>query len=306
MTKNCESKQQSLDRYLRNELNPVDRAALTAHLATCPDCREALEFRRSLDLRLAGAIEVPATLRAKFEAAVSPPAPSLLVRTLGARTMKRILISSTALAAIFGGAILLVPGRAHATTAKAKFVSMRDTMRKLVQQGALTVQATAQPGREIEFTITLDGQPLPPDVPVNIEKQVADKYTDYTVTIDLSDSAFTSISFGADQNTLELVPKKAPDHRDVVQLDPKSGRPVSWLTKVLRDDDWAVQSNISFIVPDHPVKVPPLKATSVVTHDATTPTKQSDGFITVLKMRITDDAGSATMSPAPTGNYKPK
>ncbi len=160
--------------------------------------------------------------------------------------MKRILITSTAAAAVLVGAIMLVPGRAEASNARAKFRSMRSALHQLVASGELTVAATTKPGGGADIVVTLDGKPLPPDVPMTVTSEDHGDFVDYTVTINLSDNCFQSIELGKDANTLELVPKAAPTHRDVVMIDPKSARPIGWTTLEVANGKRKQISNVVF------------------------------------------------------------
>lgn len=230
MIMNCKRIQRLLERYLRDELTPTLRSSFEEHLGQCKPCRQALEFHQVLDLHLNSAVEPPPGLRARFDTATAVPAPrrSWLIQTFGDPTMRTILISSTLVTAVVAMALFIAPSRLQAATAHEKFVSMRTALTKAFRDGELTISATLVNPSTTTLTVLLDGSPLPPDVPVNVAADRHDGYTDYTVKIDFSDGNFKSISFGKDENTLKLVPKASPNLTDIVRLDPKTGKPLSW------------------------------------------------------------------------------
>jgi hypothetical protein len=238
MIKNCNRNQRLLDRYLRNELSPTLRSSIEEHLGLCESCREALGFRRALDSRLDLAVEPPSGLRARFETMATAPIPrrSWLVQTLGDPTMRKILVSTTLTTAVVAGAILLAPSQAHGATAHEKLASMRSALVRALGDGELSITGILTKDNDASFSVTLDGSPLPPDVPVKVQGEKHEGYSDYTVKIDFSDANFSSVSFGKDQNTLKLIPKASPDTLDVVSLDPKTGKPLTWTEYKLGSD----------------------------------------------------------------------
>jgi len=232
VTQNCKQTQRLLDRYLRAELAPPIRQSVEKHLADCRQCSEMLAFHRALDQRLDGVSKEPISLQALVEKAMAHPVPRRpwLIQVFGDPTMKKILFSSTAVVAVLAGALVLVPGRAQGSTAKEKFASVRSALAKAARDGELSVTVLMTATSIGSIKVTLDGHELPPDVPMKITSVDHGDAIDYTVLIDLRDSNFSSIKFGQDRNTLNLVPKGKPGNLDVVHLDPKTGKPIDWTT----------------------------------------------------------------------------
>jgi len=287
----CKQIQPLLERYLRGELSQTVRETVEAHAADCVECREALAFHESLSARLGGSPEVPIGLRARVEDILVNPVQSRswLSRIFGDPTMKKILFSSTAIAAALIGALVLVPGRAQGATAKEKFVSMRSALAKAAREGELTVSAVVSKGGMSSFSVLLDGSPLPPDVPVAVSSTDDGKFIDYTVSIDLSEANFSSIQFGKDHNTLNLVPKGKPGNLDVVRLDPKSSKPIEWSTFAVKLGAVQPQSTTHFA----PVKPGPSATTETKSKDANS-AKPSD--VITLHMRVGKGDGTATIT----------
>jgi hypothetical protein len=142
--------------------------------------------------------------------------------------MRRILVSSTLVTAVLAGCLLLAPNFARAATAHEKFATMRSALAKAFSDGELTITGTVGANNAATFKVMLDGSPLPPDIPVTVTGEKIDGGTDYTIKIDFSDSNFSTIEFGKDQDTLKLVPKASPNQVDIVRLDPKTGKPLTW------------------------------------------------------------------------------
>ena len=95
----CETVQELLSRYLSGELNDLQRASVGEHVADCASCRESLAFHRSLSSQMAVSGAPSAALYDRVSREVSIPRPGLLTRIFGDPTMKKILISSTAVTA---------------------------------------------------------------------------------------------------------------------------------------------------------------------------------------------------------------
>ncbi len=229
--------------------------------------------------------------------------------------MKRILISTTALTAVFASVLLLTPGRAQASSAKETFKNMRWAMARAAKNGELTVSGIFAATGVANFSVLLDGQPLPPDVPVHVKGDDHGAYTDYTITIDLSDSNFSSISYGKDHNTLKLVPKASPNSVDIIKLDPKSKQPEEWTVFHVTGGGLKQASSFYYILPDggvnnnppqNPTTPPvirsdgqPVGVTVTTTSDRSTElankSKSSDDPITV-HIRMGKGGGSASIS----------
>jgi hypothetical protein len=142
--------------------------------------------------------------------------------------MKTILISSTLVTTALAGFMLLAPNRASASTAHARFATMRSALRQALKDGEVTVICDRGDQNRATFTVLFNGSHLPPAIPVNISREEKDGLVDYTIQVDLSDDNFSSISFGKNQDSLVLVPKSHSNRVDTVQLDPKTGKPLSW------------------------------------------------------------------------------
>lgn len=293
MTKKCRQIQRLLDRFLRAELEATTRSMVETHLETCVECREAHAFQKALDTRLVGSGEAPESLRMRVEASLSNPAPRRiwLTQTFGDPTMEKILFSSTAIAAALVVSLLFVPTRAQGTTAKEKFVAMKSALAKAARDGELTVSATVSSSGLTSISASLDGTPLPSDLPVIVKTKDDGSFIDYTVTIDLSDANFSSIQLGKDPNTLNLVPKAKPGSLDIVQLDPKSGKPLDWSTFGVKQGVMQRMSNVAF---NSSTKFNGGSSTTS-NPSGSHQNKPSDDVIT-LHLRIGKANGTATMS----------
>ncbi len=247
-TMKCEKIQSLIARYLRDELSGKQRATVTNHLNECVDCRQALAFHRYLDSNLNSDMEAPGELRDRLENRLRSTGGRLhpLARFFGDPTMKRILISSTALTAIVAAALVLTPGSANASTPAGALKLMRSALAAAARSGELTFSASIDGNGAVTVTGTLDGQPLPKDVPLNVSVvHSADSY-EITTTADLSPAGFSSIRFGKDHSTLELVPKKAKDHRIEIGLDPSCMKPVSWTSYTKSNGEWKADAHFDY------------------------------------------------------------
>ncbi len=282
MTKKCEPIQRLLDRYLRNELNPDDRGSVEAHVAECAGCRDALAYHRSLDARLAGMAEAPEGLRLRIEAALTTPAPrrSWLTQVFGDPTMKKILISSTAVATVLVGGFMLTPRQAQGATASEALKTMRKSLAQAAKLGQLAITCARVPEGLTMVSFKLNGVPLPPDVPVTIVNDFGPEYDDFIITIDLSNSTFSAIQFGQDHNTLKMVPKANPNNLDVIHIDPKTGLPTNWSTFTVRNGKLKPLTSVNFKTSDATINGPSGTAkTSTTPNDKEIRPKQDDGVI---------------------------
>ena len=142
--------------------------------------------------------------------------------------MKKILISSTAITAVIATGLILAPGLAHASSPISTFNQMRSALAAASKTGEMSFTASVSNKGAVTVTGTLDGQPLPPDLPLNVAVARTPNSYDIKVTADLSPGNYSSIAYGKDHLTLELTPKNENNHRYEIALDPKSMKPVSW------------------------------------------------------------------------------
>jgi hypothetical protein len=225
----CEAVQESISRYLTDELPGAVSASVKDHLADCASCRDALAFHRSLQSRMDAPMQAPRSLEqgvAKKSAATAPTA--WLTRILGDPTMKKILISSTAVTALLAAVLVLTPSNANASTPVEKFNKMRAAITKAMKNGELVLDVTADAEGKVTVVGTLDGAPLPQDFPLYVGVTRDGNMLDVDVTSDIDSGNYSAIRFGKNQNTLVLVPKNNPKALTEIVLDPKSNRPTSW------------------------------------------------------------------------------
>lgn len=227
---NCETVQDLLARYASGELSPKQSADIKGHLDDCADCREALLFHRHLDGRLGGVPVPPDILREMVLRTIetAPRRRPLLTRLFGDPLMKRIMISTTAVTVCAAAALVVLPRTADATTPAATLKAMRAALAGAVQTGELTLSASVSAEGKVTVSGTLDGQPLPPDVPLHVEVQHTGKLYDIKITAEFAPENYSTVRFGKDHSTLELIPKGTPDHKFEVALDPKTQKPKSW------------------------------------------------------------------------------
>jgi hypothetical protein len=247
----CDSVQALLARYLREELTPKARASVKDHLSDCGDCREALAFHRSLEAQMDSEVQVPLDLRARvLNGHVATG--NWLIRALGDKTMKRILISSTTLATIAVGALLIMAPRAQATGPLESFNMMRAGLVKAAKSGELSLTVLGKEDGSVEVTGTLDGQPLPPGFPIKTTATRDGNTMDIRIRVDLSPADYASLKYAPEEtlfeavpshnSTLELIPKSNPKEKILIGLDPTSKMLVSWTALERKGNDWKVKS----------------------------------------------------------------
>lgn len=242
---NCEHAQSLIARHLTRELSAKDEAALVDHLHDCARCRQEVEFHKSLASRLAVMPKVPDSLAANaascLDRVARPGFLSWLSQPQGANTMKKVMISTSAIAAIAMGTLFVLPHIASAATPLSRFNDLRTAIRQAANRGEIKIDVFANPNGSIECTGTLDGLKLPDEFPMQVEAKVADQIADVTITIDFDPSHFTSIKFGQNEDTLKLVYKDLPNRVMLVQLDPKTHMPKAWKSEKLTERIGAAQ-----------------------------------------------------------------
>jgi hypothetical protein len=189
-------------------------------------------------------LETPAGLRAQVDQRIASldDRRTLSSRILGDRTMKTILISSTAVTAIVGAALVLAPGMATASTPLATFNGMHAALAAAAHSGELAISCLVTKDGLVSASATLDGQPLPSSTPMNVHVDRDGDTFDITVTVDMSPSNYSSIKFGKDHSTLELVPKGSKNDRIEIGLDPTSLLPKTWTSYEESNGAWKVMS----------------------------------------------------------------
>lgn len=272
---NCDVVESLLARYLSGELPARQKESVADHLADCPPCREALAFHRDLESRLEGQPLLPERLRER----ISTPRPALLARLLGDSTMKKIVLTSTLATALVASALFLTPRNATASTPEEIFKSMRAALAKAARNGELSFNITANKEGNVTVSGTLDGRPLPPDFPLNVDISRDGDTFDVTVTVDFSPENYRQIKFGKNTSTIIFAPKKEPNEKYQVELDPKSKLPKAWTTWAYENGQWTT-SRFNF----NPKPTAP-------------PTKDDD---TVIKARVKIQlGGTATITSKP-------
>ncbi len=195
--------------------------------------------------------------------------------------MKKILYSSTAVAAV-ALAMVLAPEFAKGSTPLGTFNGMRSALAAAAQSGELSLTASVQAGGSVTVSGTLDGQPLPSDIPLHVKVNTQGGSYDIDVTADLSASNYASIKFGKNKNTLELVPKDKPDRRIEVELDPKTLKPTTWTALDYKDRAWKTASLCTY----HPKatgKPAPQGGLAITAHIHIVVTPRQNGSVPVRK-----------------------
>lgn len=231
MIGNCEVIQSLFSRYLRDELTLAQREELELHTAVCESCRGALEFERLLDARLSAPADVPDSLivkaKARVVAGLRPP--SWYEQILGRTLMRRMLVSGTALAALFVVTLTLFPTGARATTPREAFRQMKAAMAAAKKQMDVTVIAVVTQDNRVQATVTSpDGKPVATPMNVNVAVQRQGSSVQVTATVSFDESDYSNIAFGKDKNTLVLIPKKQPSRKYEVVVDGKTKLPRTW------------------------------------------------------------------------------
>lgn len=177
--------------------------------------------------------------------------------------MKKILISSTAVALI-AAAVLMAPRTADASSTPVEtFNKMRAALAAAARSGELTLNLSSDNKGTITVTGTLDGAPLPKDFPLFVKSTVDGNVVDCEVTADLAPENYSKIQFGKDHNTLELISKKNPKSKTEIVLDPKSLKPKKWTTLATKDDGlWEMVSTSDY--KPKPAPAPAAKADTTI------------------------------------------
>lgn len=279
---NCEECQSLLVRYTREELNPTKLAAVKRHLLDCGPCRAELVFHRSLDAQLQAQMNLPDSLLRKVESRIArtPTRPTLRTRLLGDPTMKRILVSSSALAAMFATALLFTSTTAKADSALSLFKSMKSSLAYAARSGEVTFTASVDGKGGVTVSGKLDGVDLPTDFPMHVSVIRTGEVYDITVNAELSPANFSSITYGNDDTTLRLVPKGHDDQKIEVGVEPTNHRILSWTSYRKVDGAWKQVAHNTYKAPS---KALPSKETSssVLAHIKIDATPNSNGKISI-------------------------
>ena len=242
----CEVVEQALARYLSGEISPSEKRAISDHLEECTSCRAALAFHRKLEHGMAGSIAAPSSLEDRVFRGASSPRPSWIIRVLGDPTMKKIALSTTAVTALVAGVALLVPRSAGASTPVETLSKMRSALAAAARDGELTIVASADKSGNVHITGTLDGNPLPDNLPMTVHVTREGNVCDVGVRIDLAESAFSSIKYGKDDHTLVLTPKGQAGTQFQVGLDEKTMQPKTWSTWKADGSTWKMLSERTY------------------------------------------------------------
>lgn len=216
---------------LTNGQSQSQSAEVHDHVADCPDCREFLIFQRSLETRMDGSMDVPAGLYQKTMNRIDElPRRSLLVRMLGNNTMKKILISSTALTAVLVAGFLSLSGRASASSAIEEYNSMKAALIQAASKGELKISVKASPEGEVTVAGTMNGKTIPNGFPLKFTSTRDGDVLDVKVTVELAPTEYQSITLGADGKSLVLEPKGAKDGKLQIFIDPRTKAPLKVYT----------------------------------------------------------------------------
>lgn len=231
----CKDAEILLCRHLTQELGPKDAKELATHLQECVACRQTLTFHKDLQLRFAGTPVLPPRVASRAKQLLNDKAPSkmsLLSRLLrGNTTMKKLTISTTVLAILCAGAMIILPNKAAASSPLEMFKQMRNALSLAANRGELTVTVRAREHGIVDITGTLDGTPLPPSFPLQVVSKQDDDIVTVFVTVDFDPEHYSSIRRGKAPNSLEMVYKELPNSTIHVQLDPNTKLPASWTTE---------------------------------------------------------------------------
>ena len=145
--------------------------------------------------------------------------------------MKKLTISTTVLAVLCAGALMILPNKAAASSPLQMFKQMRNALSLAANRGELTVTVRAKEHGVVDITGTLDGKPLPPSFPLRVVSKQDDDIVTVFVTVDFEPEHYSSIRRGKAPNSLEMVYKELPNSTIHVQLDPKTKLPDSWTTE---------------------------------------------------------------------------
>lgn len=265
----CDDVQSRLSRFTNGELSEAKMRAVRDHLAECAECRESLQFMRSVDAELEGDVPLPRGLEARVFADIGSVETrrGWLERIFGDTTMKKILVSSTVLGALVVGALFMAPRHASAETPLETFNAMRAGIFQAAMSGELSFKVTASEAGDVNVEGTLDGQPLPADFPLHVDVTREGKILDVTLSMDLSPKSFSSMKYveksdeelfeavpdGHSPIGLEVTPKGDAAHKFVLTVDPLSKRLTKWTTLEKVGNDWKAGKSYNYTVKDKSV-----------------------------------------------------
>lgn len=241
----CNHAQNLLTRYLRDELDPGQKAEVRDHVSDCASCREWVAFHRYLECRLDCEVTLPEGLREEISQRMKSSV-SRMTLGFGDTRMKKIALSSTTLIAIAVGATLLVPRYANAASPLETFRKMRTAFAKAANRGELTIDIDSKTDGSVNVSGTVNGSPIPAGFPLRTEVSRDGDNLRVRVSIEIEPANFSSIGFGKDQSTLVLVPKGDPKQRIVIGLDGKTYLPKTWSALELSNKEWKSVSHPEF------------------------------------------------------------
>lgn len=235
----CKDAEILICRYLAHELAPKEAKELDEHMQECVGCRRTLSFHKDIQSRIAGTPKLPPGLAARAQELLEDTVPasvSLWSRLLqGNTTMKRLTISTTALAVLLAGAMIL-PNKAAASSPLKVFKAMRSAFSRAANQGLLAVTVRAKANGDVDVSGTLNGVTLPPSFPLKAVSKQDDDIVTVEVTVDFDPAHYSSIRHGKTPNSLQMVYKGKPNSTINVELDPKTQLPSSWTTEELFEE----------------------------------------------------------------------
>jgi hypothetical protein len=228
---------------LSGELKPGESEILARHVAECPDCREWAAFHRSLDAAMDRPVSLPQGLqeRALLRAAAARQKQNWLTRLTGDPRMRKLMISSTTLAAVAACLIILVPRMASAETPAEALENIANAFAEASSRGEITVFLHGNGDGTVNVKCTHNGGPLPSTFPVETKvTDEGDNIIAVEVTVSFKPDQYSVIKYGKDKNTLELVPKSNPNQRIEIGLDPKTRVPEVWTTFNRVGEKWVM------------------------------------------------------------------
>lgn len=259
---NCEHIQSLLSRSILGELSPQERELVNAHVGDCLSCREALSFEMGLSRQLDSDVVVPSTLESRIRSRIeaAPARSAWLAQLSGRITMKKVLVSASAVTSLVLATSLLIPSAARASSPLETFKSIRMNLMRRAASGALKFVVTASNEGTVEAKGSLDGQPLPAEFPVDVHVQRnSDDTLQVGLEIDFPAEGFASFKQATDEkdllfkdgsnvlkNTIVVAPKGNPNVKYLLTSDPTTHSLTKWTTLARQDGKWSARSSFGF------------------------------------------------------------
>lgn len=229
----CRESQVLLSVNTDTELNSPEMKAVRDHLAECQECREWAAFAQSLSRELDSKVSVPDGLHDRLQRQIEEDSKLLSwqARLFGGSTMRKLMISTTTIAAVAAACIFLLPRSATASPIKL-LDSVRVAFVRAAQVQGVTLNVDTEKNGDVKVTGQMNGKPLPPSFPIRTSVSQERDVLTVDLVVDFDPINFDKIQFGQSENELVLVPRDAQDQRIIITINPVDRTPIRWESQV--------------------------------------------------------------------------